>query len=241
MPMLRFLGAAGTVTGSKFLLSQGDRSLLVDCGLFQGTKEVRLRNWEEPRADLARRCLWRIVDFRQKSVIRHAQVAKNGNPVLRNTAAAMLSSFGLKPSCAIRFRVFRRRSRSVPVISLRSVPSASTERSRFSNVSRELSCRAFSALSIENTHATSACGYVRSADQVLRSDNYDYVVAVFHLSFYLRSFLAAMIGFGRGAHRHEARLLNYSFPAILRFSIGCAGSANHCSCGTTLGSAGSIT
>jgi metallo-beta-lactamase family protein len=52
MPMLRFLGAAGTVTGSKFLLSQGDRSLLVDCGLFQGTKEVRLRNWEEPRVDV---------------------------------------------------------------------------------------------------------------------------------------------------------------------------------------------
>jgi len=52
VPTLRFLGAAGTVTGSKFLLSQGDRSLLVDCGLFQGIKEVRLRNWAESPVDV---------------------------------------------------------------------------------------------------------------------------------------------------------------------------------------------
>ncbi len=40
------LGAAGTVTGSKFLLEAGGRRLLVDCGLFQGLKELRLRNWQ---------------------------------------------------------------------------------------------------------------------------------------------------------------------------------------------------
>ncbi len=45
-PTLEFLGAAGTVTGSKHLLRLGDRELLVDCGLFQGRKEWRLRNWE---------------------------------------------------------------------------------------------------------------------------------------------------------------------------------------------------
>ncbi len=43
---LSFLGAAQTVTGSKFLLSTGNGQLLVDCGLFQGLKELRLRNWE---------------------------------------------------------------------------------------------------------------------------------------------------------------------------------------------------
>lgn len=43
---LTFLGAAGTVTGSKHLLQVGDRRVLVDCGLFQGLKELRLRNWE---------------------------------------------------------------------------------------------------------------------------------------------------------------------------------------------------
>lgn len=42
---LRFLGAAGTVTGSRHLLRLGGRSILVDCGLFQGLKELRLKNW----------------------------------------------------------------------------------------------------------------------------------------------------------------------------------------------------
>ena len=45
MPTLTFLGAAGTVTGSKHLLDFGDRRVLVDGGLFQGLKELRLRNW----------------------------------------------------------------------------------------------------------------------------------------------------------------------------------------------------
>ena len=43
---LRFLGAAATVTGSRYLLTHGGGTLLVDCGLFQGYKELRLRNWE---------------------------------------------------------------------------------------------------------------------------------------------------------------------------------------------------
>lgn len=42
---ISFLGAAGTVTGSRFLLEQGRHRLLVDCGLFQGLKNLRLRNW----------------------------------------------------------------------------------------------------------------------------------------------------------------------------------------------------
>ncbi|MCC6221171.1 MAG: MBL fold metallo-hydrolase [Deltaproteobacteria bacterium] len=48
---LTFLGAAGTVTGSKFLVEAGSRKILFDCGLFQGTKELRLRNWAEPPFD----------------------------------------------------------------------------------------------------------------------------------------------------------------------------------------------
>ncbi|MBT1699270.1 MBL fold metallo-hydrolase [Fulvivirgaceae bacterium PWU4] len=43
---VKFLGATGTVTGSRFLLDIGGFRLLVDCGLFQGLKELRLRNWE---------------------------------------------------------------------------------------------------------------------------------------------------------------------------------------------------
>lgn len=43
---LTFLGGTGTVTGSKYLLSNGSKSVMVDCGLFQGLKELRLRNWD---------------------------------------------------------------------------------------------------------------------------------------------------------------------------------------------------
>ena len=42
---IQFLGATKTVTGSKYLLKT-DRKVLVDCGLFQGIKELRLRNWQ---------------------------------------------------------------------------------------------------------------------------------------------------------------------------------------------------
>jgi len=50
---VRFLGAAGTVTGSKFLVETGDARILIDCGLFQGLKLLRLRNWAEPPFDPA--------------------------------------------------------------------------------------------------------------------------------------------------------------------------------------------
>ncbi len=53
MPRLTFLGAARTVTGSQYLLEGGGRRLLVDSGLFQGEKELRLRNWAEPEFDPA--------------------------------------------------------------------------------------------------------------------------------------------------------------------------------------------
>lgn len=42
---IQFLGGAGTVTGSKFLLTAGTKRVLIDCGLFQGLKELRLQNW----------------------------------------------------------------------------------------------------------------------------------------------------------------------------------------------------
>jgi metallo-beta-lactamase family protein len=51
---LSFLGGTGTVTGSKYLLEHDGQRLLVDCGLFQGLKQLRLRNWDpmpvEPRS-----------------------------------------------------------------------------------------------------------------------------------------------------------------------------------------------
>ena len=54
MPYIQFLGAAGTVTGSKHLINTAHDSsskhgfqILIDCGLFQGQKEWRERNWQD--------------------------------------------------------------------------------------------------------------------------------------------------------------------------------------------------
>jgi metallo-beta-lactamase family protein len=45
METLTFLGAAGTVTGSRYVLEAGGERLMIDCGTFEGSKELRLRNW----------------------------------------------------------------------------------------------------------------------------------------------------------------------------------------------------
>jgi metallo-beta-lactamase family protein len=50
---LQFLGANATVTGSRYLLNAGSHRILVDCGLFQGYKPLRLRNWAEFPVDPA--------------------------------------------------------------------------------------------------------------------------------------------------------------------------------------------
>ncbi len=48
---LTFLGAAGTVTGSKYLIEHEGRKFLIDCGLFQGYKNLRLLNWQRLPVD----------------------------------------------------------------------------------------------------------------------------------------------------------------------------------------------
>jgi metallo-beta-lactamase family protein len=54
MTRLTFLGGAGTVTGSKYLIEHDRQRILVDCGLFQGLKPLRLRNWEPLPVDANR-------------------------------------------------------------------------------------------------------------------------------------------------------------------------------------------
>ena len=51
---LHFLGAARTVTGSQYVVEAGGHALMVDCGMFQGEKALRLRNWAEPGFDPAK-------------------------------------------------------------------------------------------------------------------------------------------------------------------------------------------
>jgi metallo-beta-lactamase family protein len=50
---IKFLGGARTVTGSRHLLEVDNFTILVDCGLFQGLKELRLKNWEEFPVDVS--------------------------------------------------------------------------------------------------------------------------------------------------------------------------------------------
>ena len=51
MASIEFWGGVGTVTGSKYLVQTNKARVLVDCGMFQGLKELRERNWQEPPFD----------------------------------------------------------------------------------------------------------------------------------------------------------------------------------------------
>lgn len=66
---IQFLGAAGTVTGSMHLVTSGEQRLLLDCGLFQGLKQLRLRNWD-PRVPDPRRI--------EAVVLSHAHIDHSG-------------------------------------------------------------------------------------------------------------------------------------------------------------------
>lgn len=71
---LTFLGATQTVTGSKYLLEAGTKKILIDCGLFQGLKILRQRNWKELPVDL---------DTIDAVILTHAHIDHSGYfPVL---------------------------------------------------------------------------------------------------------------------------------------------------------------
>ncbi len=97
---LQFLGAARTVTGSKYLIRAGGTTILVDCGLFQGFKELRQRNWDALPIDPA------DIDH---VVLTHAHIDHTGSlprlvaqgfkgPVWTTTATEELSNLMLKDS-----------------------------------------------------------------------------------------------------------------------------------------------
>ena len=69
MAKITFYGGVGTVTGSKYLIEHADKRILVDCGLFQGLRELRERNWEDPPFD---------VNTLDAIVITHAHIDHTG-------------------------------------------------------------------------------------------------------------------------------------------------------------------
>ena len=126
MPItLRFLGAAGTVTGSKYLLSDGTHSLLIDCGMFQGERSWREKNWLAPDFDL------RSIDA---VLLTHAHIDHTGilpryhalglkAPVWCSPATAELTQLLLIDSGRLQeeeaeFRTSHKRSRHTPPLPL---------------------------------------------------------------------------------------------------------------------------
>lgn len=92
---LSFLGAAGTVTGSKYLLSVHNINILIDCGLFQGNKELTERNWASLSTDPS------MIDA---VIITHAHLDHSGYlPVLvkNGYSGPIYATPGTKELCAI--------------------------------------------------------------------------------------------------------------------------------------------
>jgi metallo-beta-lactamase family protein len=100
MAKLTFLGAAGCVTGSKYLVEAAGKRLLVDCGLFQGTHELKDRNWKPLPIDP------KTIDY---SMLTHAHLDHTGwlpvlvkagyrGPIFANPATIELTEILLKDS-----------------------------------------------------------------------------------------------------------------------------------------------
>ncbi|HTS11516.1 MAG TPA: MBL fold metallo-hydrolase [Candidatus Limnocylindrales bacterium] len=142
MPKITFLGAAGTVTGSKYLVEAGGKRLLVDCGLFEGSKELNQRNWEKLPIDPA------TIDW---VVLTHAHIdhtgylprlVRNGfrGPIYANAATHELCNLLLPDSAHLqeeeaRFAAKKKYSSHNPPLPLYTVPEAQQALQQFSEVS----------------------------------------------------------------------------------------------------------
>src|SRR5258708_5785579 len=100
MAQLTFLGAAGTVTGSKYLVEAAGKKLLLDCGIFQGSPELSARNFKPLTVDP------KTIDY---CVLTHAHLDHTGwlpclvrdgykGPIYANPATIELATISLKDS-----------------------------------------------------------------------------------------------------------------------------------------------
>jgi len=128
---ITFLGAAGTVTGSKYLVEGGGKRILIDCGLFQGDRFWRDHNWQEPPIAL---------DQIDAVLLTHAHIDHTGMlpryyslgmrcPVFCSAATLDLAQVLLMDSAKLQeeeveYRSARGRSRHAPVLPLYQVADA---------------------------------------------------------------------------------------------------------------------
>src|SRR5579884_691490 len=136
---LTFLGATHTVTGSKFLLEAGGKRVLIDYGLFQGLKNLRLRNWDAPPVDP------RSVDA---MVLTHAHIDHTGyvprfvkqgfsgpiyaTPATVDLAGILLPDSGHLQEEEARFRNKHHLTKHQPALPLYTVDDAQTALKQFS-------------------------------------------------------------------------------------------------------------
>jgi len=143
MAKITFLGAAGTVTGSKYLVEAGGKRLLVDCGLFQGPQELKQRNWERLPIDPA------TIDW---VLLTHAHIDHTGylprlvrdgfrGPIFANAATHELCAYLLPDSAHLqeeeaRFAGQKGYSQHKPPLPLYTIAESQTALAQFREIPR---------------------------------------------------------------------------------------------------------
>jgi metallo-beta-lactamase family protein len=167
MAKITFLGAAGTVTGSKYLVEAAGKRLLVDCGLFEGRKDLRLRNWDALPVDP------RTIDW---ILLTHAHIDHTGylprierggynGPIYANAATRELCQLLLPDSAHLQeedalFAARQRNSKHNPPLPLYTIAEAQASLARFQEIPRQGSFQIspeFSVTAHDAGHILGAC------------------------------------------------------------------------------------
>jgi len=143
MAKITFLGAAGTVTGSKYLVEAEGKRLLVDCGLFEGSRELKQRNWDRLAVDPA------TIDW---ALLTHAHIDHTGylprlthagyrGPIYANAATRELCNLLLPDSAHLqeedaRYAARKGYSRHKPPLPLYTVAEAQQALTQFHDIPR---------------------------------------------------------------------------------------------------------
>jgi metallo-beta-lactamase family protein len=143
MAKITFLGAAETVTGSKYLVEAGGKRLLVDCGLFEGSRELKQRNWERLPIDPG------TIDW---LILTHAHIDHTGylprlvrdgyrGPIYANSATYELCQYLLPDSAHLQeedaaYAEKKGYSRHKPPLPLYTVEEAQTTLQKFQQIPR---------------------------------------------------------------------------------------------------------